>query len=72
MTTIATMILTQVGATLPAIITAVILAVTVSVVATPPDSMHGRRCFRDTMVAGSANLALAAVDSILKSVVRRS
>jgi hypothetical protein len=68
MTTIATMVLTQVGVTLLAIITEVILAATARVVATPPDSIHGRRCFRATMAAGSANVILAAVDSILKSV----
>ena len=63
MTTIAMMSLTQVGATLLAI-TAVILAATASVVATLPDSIHGRRCFRDTMAAGSADVMLAAVDTI--------
>ena len=66
MTTIAMMTLTQVGATLLAIITAVILAATASVVATPPDFTHGRRCFRATTTAGSAEAILAAVDSIFK------
>lgn len=65
MTTIAMMTLTQLGATLLAIITAAILAATASVVATPPDSTHGRRCFRATMAAGSAEVIMA-VDSILK------
>jgi hypothetical protein len=64
MITIAMMSLTQVGATLLAIITAVILAATASVVATLPDSIHGRRCFRDTMAAGSADVILAAADTI--------
>ena len=64
MTTIAMMSLTQVGATLLAIITAVILGATASVVATLPDSIQGRRCFRDTMAAGSADVTLAAVDTI--------
>jgi hypothetical protein len=64
MTTIAMMSLTQVGATLLAIITAVILAATASVVPTAADSIHGRRCFRDTMAAGSADVMLAAVDTI--------
>jgi len=64
MTTIAMMSLTQVGATLLAIITAVILGATASVVATLPDSIHGRRCFRDTMAAGSADVILAAMDTI--------
>jgi hypothetical protein len=66
MTTIAMVTLTQVGATLLAIITAVILAVTALVVATPPDSTHGRRCFRATTTAGSAEVILAAVGSIFK------
>jgi hypothetical protein len=66
MTTIAMMTLTQVGATLLAIITAVILAATALVVATPPDSTHGRRCFRAIMAAGSADLILAAVESFFK------
>lgn len=64
MTTTATMILTQVGATLLAIITAAILGATASVVATLPDSIHGRRCFRAIMAAGSADVILAAVDTI--------
>jgi len=66
MTTIAMMTPMQVGATLLAIITAVILAATASVVATPPDFIHGRRCFRATTTAGSAEAILAAVDSIFK------
>jgi hypothetical protein len=64
MTTSAMMSLTQVGATLLAIITAVILAATASVVPTAAISIHGRRCFRDTMAAGSADVMLAAVDTI--------
>jgi hypothetical protein len=63
MTTIAMVALTQVAATLVAIIIAAILAATASVAATPPEPMHGRRCFRATTAgAGEAT----AVASILK------
>lgn len=64
MITIATMILTQGGATLLAIITTGILAATASVVPIPADSIQGRRCFRATMAAGSADVILAAVRTI--------
>lgn len=66
MTTIAMVALTQVAATLVAIIIAAIMAATASVTATPPEPMHGRRCFRATTAAGSAEAILAAVDSNLK------
>ena len=64
MTTIATMIFTEVGATLLATITRVILAATASVAATPPEPIHGRRCFRATMAAGSADAILAVMAPI--------
>jgi hypothetical protein len=65
MTTIAMVALTQLAATLVAIIIAAILAATASVAATPPEPMHGRRCFRAT-TAGAGEAILAAVASILK------
>jgi hypothetical protein len=72
MTTIAMATLTQVGATLLAITIAAILAPTASVAATPPDSTHGRRCFRATTAAGAGEAIFAAVDSILEYAGARS
>ena len=60
MTTIA-----MVSLTLVVVIITAILAATASVATTPPDSMHGRRCFRAT-TAGAGEAILAAVASILK------
>jgi hypothetical protein len=65
MTTIAMVALTQGGSTLLAIIAA-ILAATALAATIPPDSTRGRRCFRATTAAGSAEAILAAVDSNLK------
>jgi hypothetical protein len=64
-TIIAMVILTQVGATLLAIIIAATLAATASAVATLPDSTQSRHCFRATTATGAGEAIFVAVDSIL-------